>query len=250
MKLFENKIALVVGGTSGIGKATALAFAREGAKVVVAGRREAQGNAVVQEIEALGGEAIFVQTDVANESQVNSLVDQALAKFGKIDAVFNNAGVEGEMGKGLHESTQAGFDQIFDINVRGLVNVHRATVNAMLKTGGGAIVNTSSVGGHVGFPGAALYAASKFAVEGLTKTSALELAKSGIRVNTVAPGAIETEMIDRAFGEDKSYIQSLHPIGRVGRPEEVAEAVLFLASDKASFITGASLLIDGGMSAG
>lgn len=250
MKLFENKTALVVGGTSGIGKATALAFAKEGAKVVVAGRREAQGNAVVQEIQALGGEAIFVQTDVANESDVNNLVNQAVAKFGKIDTVFNNAGVEGEFGKQLHEFTRNGFDQLFNVNVRGVANVHRAVVNAMLQTGGGSIVNTSSVAGHVGFPGAALYAATKFAVEGITKTAALELAKSGIRVNSVAPGAIETEMADRAFGGNYDIPASFHPVGRVGKPEEVAEAVLFLASDKASFITGASLLVDGGLSAG
>jgi NAD(P)-dependent dehydrogenase (short-subunit alcohol dehydrogenase family) len=249
MKQLENKIAIVTGGTSGIGRATALAYAREGAKVVIAGRRSKEGEAVAQEVVANGGEAIFIQTDVSEESQVKRLIDQTLAKFGRIDVLFNNAGVEGSFGVGLHDSESAHYDHLFNINVKGAFLVQKYASEAMLKSGSGSIVNTSSIAGQVGFQGAALYDASKHAVEGLTKSGALELAKAGIRVNAVAPGAIDTDMAERALGENRDYVASLHPMGRLGTASEIAEAVVFLSSDRASFITGQSLAVDGGYTA-
>ncbi len=249
MNQLSNKIALITGATSGIGRATALAFAAEGAKVVVAGRRESEGNQVVAEIIANGGEAIFVQTDVSIEAQAENAVNQTVEKFGRLDILFNNAGIEGTFGSPLHEAGVDAYDDVFNINVRGLLFVQKYAVRAMLQTGGGSVVNTTSVAGLVGFPGAGVYDASKHAVEGITKSAALELAKLGVRVNAVAPGAVQTEMVDRAFGEQKDYVAGMHPIGRLGRPEEVAAAVVFLASDAASFITGVSLPVDGGFRA-
>lgn len=249
MKQLENKVALVVGGTSGIGEATAIAFAREGAKVVIAGRRQAEGEAVVNRLKESGADALFVQTDIVSEEQVVRLVQKTVSAYGGLDVLFNNAGVAGEFGKPLHQSDNKNFEHVFSINVQGFFWVQKYATQAMLDSGGGSIVNTSSVVGHVGFPGASLYDASKHAVEGLTKTSALELARSGIRVNIVAPGPIATEMAEQALGESKDQIAEMLPMGRLGRSEEVAEAVVFLASDKASFITGQSLIIDGGYTA-
>jgi NAD(P)-dependent dehydrogenase (short-subunit alcohol dehydrogenase family) len=247
---FQNKVVLVTGGTSGIGRATALAFAKAGAKVVLAGRREKEGASVVAEIKAAGGEARFVRADVANESEVKSLVDQTLAAFGRLDIAFNNAGVE--LIAPLTDATEADYRRVFDTNVWSVLTSLKYEVPAMLKNGGGSIINTSSVAGHLGFPGASIYAASKHAVEGITKTAALEFAKQGIRVNAVAPAAIETAMVDRfagAAGEQRDQLAAAHPIGRMGRAEEIASAVLFLASDAASFIIGESLKIDGGFTA-
>ena len=248
--IFTNKVALVTGGTSGIGRATALAFARAGAKVVVAGRRETEGQAVIAEISAAGGEAIFVRTDVTQEAEVEALVAKTVATYGRIDAAFNNAGVEW-LGP-LAELTEADYRRVFDTNVWGVVASLKYEVPAMLKNGGGAIVNTSSVAGHIGMAGVSLYAGSKHAVEGLTKAAALEFAKQGVRINAIAPAAIETPMLDRFVGgaeDQRKYFASLHPIGRMGRAEEIADAVLFLCSGASSFITGESLKIDGGFTA-
>jgi NAD(P)-dependent dehydrogenase (short-subunit alcohol dehydrogenase family) len=247
---FQNKVVLVTGGTSGIGRSTALAFAEAGAKVVVAGRRESEGQAVVSEIKAAGGEALFVRTDVAQEAEVKALVEKTVATYGRLDVAFNNAGVEW-LGP-LTEASEVDYRRVFDTNVWSIITSLKYEVPAMLKNGGGSIINTSSIAGHLGFAGASIYVASKHAVEGITKTAALEFAKQGIRVNAVAPAAIETAMVDRfagAEGEQRDYLASLHPIGRMGRVEEIANPVLFLASDAASFITGESLKIDGGFTA-
>jgi NAD(P)-dependent dehydrogenase (short-subunit alcohol dehydrogenase family) len=245
---FTGKVVLVTGGTSGIGRETALRFARAGARVVVAGRRQVEGEAVVRDITSAGGEALFVQTDVSREADVKRLVDSTLEHFGRLDVAFNNAGVE-QSGP-LSEATVDEYRRTFDINVLGVVLSMKYEVPAMLKAGGGSIINTSSVLGHIAAPGSGLYNASKHAVEGLTKTAALEYAKQGIRVNAVAPAATETEMIDRFVGagdtEGRRQLAAIHPIGRMGRTSEVASTVLYLASDGASFVTGISLPVDGG----
>jgi len=247
-KTFEGKVALVTGGTSGIGKATAIAFAQAGAKVVLSGRREKEGAQVVAEINKVGGDAAFVRADVANDADVKAMVDFTVDKFGRLDVAFNNAGVEW---KGpLDQATEPEYRRVFDINVWGVLNSMRHEIPVMLKNGGGAIVNTSSVAGHTGFPQVSIYIASKHAVEGLTKSAALEFAKQNIRINAVAPGPIATDMWDR-FAEDAGdQIVSLIPAARVGSAEEIAAAVLYLASDDAKFTTGASLVVDGGFVAG
>lgn len=249
----EDKVALITGGGSGIGRASALAFAGAGAKVVVSGRREREGFETVALIKKEGGQATFVKADVSNEADVRTLVEQTMSTYGQLDAAFNNAGIEGEVGKPTHEQSLANYRAVMDINVLGVLLAMKYEIAAMLKNGGGAIVNNASVGGLVGFPGVSVYVASKHAVLGLTKTAALEYAKQGIRVNAVSPGGIETPMLQRFTGgpgtDMFSQLSAMHPIGRVGRSEEIAEAVLWLCSDKASFITGLSLTADGGLTA-
>ena len=247
-KTFSGKVVLVTGGTSGIGKATAIEFARAGAKVVLSGRREKEGAQVVAEIKKLGGEAAFVRADIAKDADVKAMVKFAVDKFGKIDIAFNNAGVEW-VGP-LDQATEAEYHRVFDTNVWGVLNSMRHEIRVMLKNGGGIIVNTSSVAGHVGFPQVSVYIASKHAVEGLTKSVALEFAKQNIRINAVAPGPITTEMWDRFAREAKEQITATIPVGRVGAAEEIAAAVLYLASDAAKFTTGTSLVVDGGFIAG
>jgi NAD(P)-dependent dehydrogenase (short-subunit alcohol dehydrogenase family) len=243
---FTGKVALVTGGTSGIGKVTAIEFARAGAKVVVSGRREKEGAEVVRHIKKLGGDAAFVRADVAKNADVEAMVKLAVDKFGKLDIAFNNAGVEW-IGP-LDQATEAEYRRVFDINVWGVLNSMRHEIPAMLKNGGGAIVNTSSVVGHVGFPQVSIYNGSKHAVEGLSKSVALEFAKQNIRINTVAPGPIATEMWDRvAGGGVGDEITKIVPAGRTGTSEEIAAAVLYLASDAAKFTTGTSLVVDGGI---
>jgi NAD(P)-dependent dehydrogenase (short-subunit alcohol dehydrogenase family) len=248
MKTLQDKVVLITGATSGIGRVTALEFAKAGAKVVAAGRREAEGAALVAELKSLGAPALFVRTDVAVEADVQALVEKTVAAFGRLDVAFNNAGVEHMVP--LVEDTAEAFRRVFDINVLGVLLSLKHEIPAMLRSGGGAIINTSSIAGHIGFAGAGVYAATKHAVEGLTKSAVLEHAQQGIRVNAVAPGAIVTDMIQRFAGGPESdtakYLASLHPVGRMGRAEEVAAAVLFLAGPQASFITGHSLVVDGG----
>lgn len=249
MARFTNKVVLVTGGTSGIGKAAAIAFAKEGAKVVLSGRREKEGLAVVEEIKKAGGTAHFVQADVAKEADVKRLVGEAVARFGRLDVAFNNAGVE--QPGGITDVTEADYRRTFDINVWGVLASMKHEIPAMLKTGGGAIINTSSILGHVATPGVGIYNATKFAVEGLTKTAALEFAAQGIRVNALAPGATQTDMIDRFVGgaesEARKGLIAQIPTKRFGTSEEMAEAVLYLASDAAKFTTGISLVVDGGV---
>jgi NAD(P)-dependent dehydrogenase (short-subunit alcohol dehydrogenase family) len=243
----NGKVALVTGGTSGIGKTTAIEFARAGAKVVLTGRREKEGAQVVDEIRKLGGDAAFVRADVAKDADVKAMVDFTVDKFGRLDVAFNNAGVEW---KGpLDQVTEAEYRRVFDINVWGVFNSMRHEIPVMLKNDGGVIVNTSSVAGHIGLPGASIYMASKHAVEGLTKSIALEFAKQNIRVNAIAPGVIATDMLDRFAGKDgemRESLNSISPVGRTGASEEIAAAVLYLCSDDAKFTTGTSLVVDGG----
>jgi NAD(P)-dependent dehydrogenase (short-subunit alcohol dehydrogenase family) len=246
-KTFSGKVALVTGGTSGIGKTTAIEFAHAGAKVVLTGRREKEGAQVVAEIKKLGGDAGFVRADVARDADVKGMVDFTVDKFGRLDIAFNNAGVEW-MGP-LDQATEAEYRRVFDINVWGVLNSMRHEIPVMLKTGGGAIVNTSSVAGHVGMGQVSIYTASKHAVEGLTKALALEFAKQNIRINAVAPGAIATEMFDRFAGKHSEVLDSLSsliPVGRIGASEEIAAAVLYLCSGNAKFNVGTSLVVDGG----
>jgi NAD(P)-dependent dehydrogenase (short-subunit alcohol dehydrogenase family) len=245
-KTFSGKVTLVTGGTSGIGKATAIQFARAGAKVVLTGRREKEGAQVVAEIKKFGGDAGFIRGDVAKDADVKRMVDFTVDKFGRLDVAFNNAGVEW---KGtLDQATEAEYRRIFDINVWGVLNSMRHEIPVMLKNGGGAIVNTSSVAGHVGLAQVSVYIASKHAVEGLTKSVALEFAKQNIRINAIAPGVIATEMWDRFAGDElRDQVASIIPVARIGASEEIAAAVLYLCSDNAKFTTGTSLVVDGGV---
>lgn len=254
MTQFTNKIVLVTGATSGIGEAAAHAFAREGATVIVNGRRAHKGEAVVQAIHTAGGHAEFGQADVADEEQVARLVDEIIARHGRLDVAFNNAGIEGKMGALTADQTLEDYRTNIDVNVGGVLWAMKHEILAMLKTGGGSIVNTASIFSQIGMPGMALYTASKHAVVGLTRAAALEYGQQGIRINAVSPGGVETEMFVRAAGtaeensEGRQYFTNFHPMGRISQPEEQAEAVLFLASDKASFVNGANLAVDSGWS--
>jgi NAD(P)-dependent dehydrogenase (short-subunit alcohol dehydrogenase family) len=252
-KSFEGKVALITGGGSGIGRAAALAFAEAGAKVVVSGRREAEGFETIALIKKAVGQGTFIRGDVSNEADVEKVVAETVKTYGRLDAAFNNAGIEGEVGKQTHEQSVANYRSVMDINVLGVLLAMKHEIAAMLKNGGGAIVNNASVGGLIGFPGVSVYVASKHAVLGLTKTAALEYARQGIRVNAISPGGIETPMLNRFTGgpgtDFFNQLAGMHPIGRLGRPEEMAEAVLWLCSDQASFVTGVSLTADGGFTA-
>jgi NAD(P)-dependent dehydrogenase (short-subunit alcohol dehydrogenase family) len=248
----QNKIALVTGGTTGIGRETAVLFAKHGAKVVISGRREVEGNETIALVRAAGGDGLFVKSDVSKSADVRSLVQKTVEKFGRIDLLFNNAGVEGQW-KPITEQTEEDWNSVIDINLKGTWLCLKFVIQHMLKQGtGGAIVNMSSVAGLMGAAGAAIYVASKHGVIGLTRTAALEYATKGIRVNAVCPAVIETAMADRAFGDPEvsKRVLAQHPIGRFGKPIEIAEAVLWLCSDKSSFITGHYITLDGGMLAG
>jgi len=250
MKEFEGKVALITGGSSGMGRTTALAFAQKGAKIVVASRREKEGEETVAMIKEIGSEAIFVKTDITQVIEVENLVNQTINTYARLDYAFNNAGVEGILGPSI-EQTESNWNYIIDINLKGVWLSMKYQIPAMLKNGGGAIVNNASIYGLMGLANLSIYCASKHGVIGLTKAVALEQATAGIRINTVCPGIIQTDMVDRAFGKDddsegKVQMAASHPIGRLGKPEEIANAVVWLCSDSASFITGHSLTIDGG----
>jgi NAD(P)-dependent dehydrogenase (short-subunit alcohol dehydrogenase family) len=248
----RGKVGVVTGGTSGIGRDAAVLFSRAGAKVVVAGRRELEGKETVNLIHTEGGEALFVKTDVALAADVQALIRTTVEKFGRLDIAFNNAGIEGNLTP-ITEQSEADWDHTIDINLKGTWLCLKYEIQQMLKQGGGgAIVNMASIGGLIGGRGFATYSASKHGVMGLTKSAALETARHGIRINVVCPAVIETPMSDRIFGgpEVKPYMIGLHPIGRFGTPMEVAEAVVWMCSDRASFMTGQSLVLDGGFLAG
>jgi NAD(P)-dependent dehydrogenase (short-subunit alcohol dehydrogenase family) len=248
-KELDNKVALITGGTTGIGRDTAILFAKEGAKVVFSGRREVEGNETLDLVRAEGGDGLFVKSDASKSADVESLVQKTIEKFGRLDVAFNNAGVEGKWVP-LVEQTEENWDQVHGINLKGVWLSMKYEIRQMLKQGcGGAVVNMSSVAGLIGAAGAGVYVASKHGVMGLTKSAAIEYATHGIRVNAVCPAVIETPMAERAFGEPavNKRMVSLHPLGRFGKPIEVAKAVLWLCSDKSSFTTGQYIGIDGGL---
>ena len=251
MKTLENKVALVTGATSGIGKATAVAFGNAGAKVVFSGRREQEGEDTANLIRQSGAECLFVRSDVSNESDVKGLVQKTVETYGRLDCAFNNAGID-PPSKPLHEQSVEDFDKLMAINVRGLFLCMKNEIQQMLNEGSGVIINNSSIGGLIALPGLSPYIASKHAVMGLTRSAALDYAKQGIRINAVNPGIIATDMIDRnidSTGSTASDLASTVPMGRMGQPEEIAATVVFLCSDPASYITGQSLVVDGGFTA-
>lgn len=243
---FTNKVVIVTGGVSGIGRAAALAFAKRGAKVAVADWTENQET--VELITASGGEAIFIKCDVSKADDVKAMVDKTVATFGRLDYAFNNAGIEGATAP-TKDCTEENWDKTIGVNLKGIWLCMKYEIPEILKQGKGAIVNCASVAGLVGFGGLPAYVASKHGVVGLTKTAALECAQLGIRVNAVCPGVIQTPMIDRLTGTNKEAIDQftkLEPVGRFGQPEEIANAVVWLCSDKASFVTGHAMAVDGG----
>jgi NAD(P)-dependent dehydrogenase (short-subunit alcohol dehydrogenase family) len=245
----SNPVVLITGALTGIGRATAIAFTKEGARVVASGRREAEGKALEAELRSLGAEAAFIRADVRREDDVTSLIDQTVARFGRIDAAVNAAGTEGRPGP-VTEQTGESYAATFDTNVLGTLLSMKHELRVMRAQGRGSIINISSTYGHEGAAGASVYAASKHAVEGLTKSAALEGAGSGVRVNAVAPGPTDTGMLTRFTGtpEKKAALVTTVPMARLGLSEELANAIVFIASDEASFITGHVLNVDGGKS--
>jgi NAD(P)-dependent dehydrogenase (short-subunit alcohol dehydrogenase family) len=246
---FSGKTALIIGGTSGIGRATSLAFAQAGANVFVAGIGAAEGASLKEEIARTTKVGVeFSEVDVRRDAEVKALVERAAARFGRIDIAFNNAGIPGKTAL-VHELDEADFDQIVDVNLKGIFLGLKYQVPHMLAQGGGAIVNTSSLFGVMGFATTAVYCASKWGVIGLTNSVALEVAKKNIRVNAIAPGSVMTPLLTNMFGSEqgaKDTVIPLIPMGRISDPKEIAQLVLFLSSDAASFITGQAVVIDGG----
>jgi NAD(P)-dependent dehydrogenase (short-subunit alcohol dehydrogenase family) len=250
MHAFTDKVALITGATAGIGRATAIAFAREGARVVVAGRREVAGTETVRLVRDVGGVGLFIKTDVTVEAEVEALIQQTLQTYGRLDCAFNNAGTIAL--SPLVDATMTEFRLVMDTNVQGVFLCLKYEISAMLATGGGAIVNAASLAGMRGSRDRSVYAASKHAIIGFTKSLALEVARRGVRVNAVCPAAIEGAMdhlFMEYFGLTQDQMAGAVPMGRMGRPEDVASAVLFLCSDQAAFITGACLAVDGGYAA-
>lgn len=252
MDMVPGKTALITGSGAGIGRAAALKFAAEGAKVVVSDVNVKGGEETVAMIEREGGEAVFIKADVSVPEEVDALITKAVEAFGRLDCACNNAGIEGKIVP-FTEQPLDNFDRIIAINLRGTFLCLQAEIRQMLKDGGGAIVNLASVAGLIGFPGLAPYVASKHGVNGLTKNAALEYGKQGIRVNSICPGGIDTRMLDSLAVQSSSgrmtsheMMDPLHPIGRIGKPEEVAELIVWLCSDRASFVTGANIPVDGG----
>ena len=244
-------VVLITGALTGIGRAAAVAFAKLGNRIVVSGRKEDAGEALVTELRALGTEAEFVRADVRNEDDVRRLVDRTVERFGRLDAAVNNAGTEGKPGPVVDQTAES-YAATFDTNVLGTLLSLKHELRVMTTQGSGSIVNISSTYGHEGAKGASIYVGSKHAVEGITKSAALEAAPSGVRVNAVAPGPTETGMLNRFTGtaERKAALLSGVPLGRIGQPDEIARAIVFLASDASSFVTGQIVTADGGKTAG
>lgn len=243
---FRNKVVVVTGGSSGIGKATAISFAQKGAKVVVVDWIE--NDETMSLLKKTGAKFLFIKCDVSKESEVKAMVEKTIETFGRLDYAFNNAGIEGKSAP-TQDCTEENWDKVIGINLKGIWLCMKYEIPEVLKQGKGAIVNCASVAGLVGFAGLPAYVASKHAVIGLTKTAALENAKLGIRINAVCPGIIATPMIDRLIKNDKEVEKqfvSLEPVGRFGQPEEIANAVIWLCSDQASFVTGHAMAVDGG----
>ena len=249
MTRLAEKVALVTGGTAGIGRATALALAGAGAAVALSGRRAAEGAAVVDLIRGRGGRALFIRGDVSLEEDVEAMIRAVTTTFGRLDIAVNNAGIEGDVGPRVQDVTVANYRAVTDTNVLGTLLCMKHEIPALLSAGGGSIVNISSIAGLAGFTGGAAYVASKHAVIGLTRAAALEYAKQNIRVNVVAPGAVQTDMIDRIVKGRPGPTLAAHPVGRFGTPEEIAAAILWLAGPESSFVTGAVLPADGGYTA-
>jgi NAD(P)-dependent dehydrogenase (short-subunit alcohol dehydrogenase family) len=243
----STQVVLITGGITGIGRAAAIAFAKKGSKVVVAGRRDEAGKALVKELRAFGSEAEFINADVRKEDDVRAMVDKTIARFGRLDVAVNNAATEGQVGP-ITDQTAESYAATFDTNVLGVLLSMKHEVRVMQKQGSGSIINISSTYGHEGAAGGSVYVGSKHAVEGITKSVALEVVNSGIRVNAVAPGPVDTGMLTRFTGtpENKAALVSTVPMARLGRPEEQADAIVFIASNEASFITGHILNVDGG----
>ena len=243
----NTPVVLITGALTGIGRATAVAFAREGARVVVSGRRDDAAHALASELRELGAEAEFLHADVREDDEVRGLVDKTIAKFGRLDVAVNNAGTEGTSGPVTEQSAES-YATTFDTNVLGTLLSMKHELRVMQAQGHGSIINLSSLLGQRGAPGASVYTASKHAVEGLTKAAALEGSEFGVRVNAVAPGPVETDMLDRFTGsaEQKAGLIARIPLKRAGEPNEIAQAIVYLSSDRASFITGQILGVDGG----
>ena len=246
----STQVVLITGGLTGIGRAAAVAFAKKGAKVVVSGRRDEAGTALAEELRSFGSEAEFVNADVRKEDDIRALVDKTVARFGRLDVAVNNAATEGAVGP-ITDQTAESFAATFETNVLGVVLSMKHEIRAMQAQGSGSIINISSTYGHEGAAFASIYVGAKHAVEGITKSVALEVAKSGIRVNAVAPGPTDTGMLTRFTGttENKAALAAQVPLGRLGRSEEVADGIVFIGSDEARFITGHVLNVDGGHSA-
>ena len=249
-KWFAGKVALVTGGASGIGRATALAFAREGARTVISDVDADGGEETVRTIKDSGGEATFVKADVTSSDEVEALVHQTVEAYGRLDCAFNNAGLEREFTNPDDRHAEETFHSVIDTNLKGVWLCMKYEISQMLEQGSGAIVNTSSIAGLVGLAGQPIYVASKHAVSGLTKSIAVEYADRGIRINAVCPGLVDTPLMDRIYASNpelKAEADSWQPIGRIAQPEEIAEAVIWLCSDRASFVVGHMLTIDGGL---
>jgi NAD(P)-dependent dehydrogenase (short-subunit alcohol dehydrogenase family) len=244
----SKNVVLITGALTGIGRATAIAFAQDGAKVIVSGRKDAEGQSLVEELNALGAEASFVRADVRYEADVEQLVAETISRFGRLDIAVNNAGTEGTPGP-VTEQTAESYNNIFDTNVLGVLLSMKHQLKAMQQQGSGSIINVSSVLGRKGMANVSVYTASKHAVEGLTKAAALEVAHTGIRVNVVAPGPIETPMLNRfvTTEEHKEGFRTTIPAQRMGLPEEIAQTIVFLGSAKSPYLTGQSIAVDGGM---